>query len=1261
MRRYGYSLRYLFLALAVPAVFILTSVQLHAQADTGSIQGTIKDQTGAVIPNAKVTLTNEGTNLAVTMDSRGDGTYVFTPVKIGVYSVSAEASGFAKDVQPHINLELQQQLVIDLTLKPGAVTQTIEVTGAAPVLQTQNASVGQVVNSKEVNDLPLNGRNFTFLAQLGAGVNTPEADTRGNAASGAFSANGLRPAQNNYLLDGIDNNSNAVDFLNGTNFVVLPPVDAISEFKVQTSDYSAQFGRAGGAIMNATMKSGTNQFHGTAWEFVRNDKFDAADWFEDEVGIPGNKGEFRQNQFGGTLGGPIIKNKVFFFGDYEGLRRRQGEVSTSSVPTAGEVSSGFTNLTDIINGQSGTQTDDLGRSFPNGTVFDPATLRTVTANSVDPVTGMTATTTGYVRDPFSTCALTTVTYTLAACGLNQLPAGRIDANAVKILGLYPAANTGGITSNYTSSPLGTENRNAFDARVDFNRGDKDQIFAAFHFVNDPQFIPGPFKGIADGGSFIEGIQTANSTAPVLSWTHTISPTSVNEARIGYSRLGTSRTGPVPSDSGIPGQYGIQGIPQFALNGGLPAFGIAGLNTIGSNNYLPSVETSETTQAADNFTKTYGKHTFKMGIEYQRVRYATLQPPFSHGQFNFDGDYTEIPGGQSDDTGMAQMVLTPGPTSLVGVPGAAPYDGGSDQIYASNNARTDDGKNYWGAYFEDDFKVSPKLTVNLGLRWDYFGQTFERFGAQANLIPGINGAAATYLIPIQRENSVLSPSFLQDTANDNYTYTNSAGATETYVGTPINIVYTRQRGLGTSQRDNLGPRIGFAYQASSKLVVRGGYGMFYNGFENRGYGPNIGENYPFQFGFTPGATNSETPINAATFPSLAGTACANFFAFESGFTCTPLDPALVGAAGLGFHSIQYNYKTPYTQGWNMTFQYEVTPNTTVTMAYVGNTTRHIEVFPGTNNVNAITPVSGAISQLYLALPLFGQGSSYDATEGSSYYNSLQATVEKRFSQGLTFLGTYTFGRARSDTGDLLNGGVGEGHRAPTLAGFGIQGDYQDADYDIRNVVHFSGIYELPFGKGKAFGKDTSGAANQIIGGWSMQWIATIQGGQPLTIGCPDGTTGSLGCTAFIIPGVNRHGSMTNPATSNDRHSGFLNAAAFTQPCQPGTTTPTGCVTVPDNLSLLGGGDSQVSGPGITAFDYSLFKNFKLTERFGLQFRSEFFNILNHPTFDPPNFGGNGVTSVPNSGTYNNVNFGDIGATRFPSKDARQIQFALKLLF
>src|ERR1017187_6842748 len=354
LRRFGY--------ITTCVCFLLISARwFFGQVDEGAINGTVLDTSGAVVANAQVTLTNKDVGLTLETRTNANGGYGFSPVRIGHYSVSVTANGFSKTTQENLTVNVSQVLLVNVQLKPGAATETIEVTTAPPLMQTEEASVGQTIGTEQVNDLPLNGRNFTFLAQLGAGMQTPQADTRGNAASGAFSANGLRPAQNNYLLDGIDNNSNAVDFLNGTNFVILPPLDAISEFKVQTADFSAELGRSAGAVLNATIKSGTNSLHGAAWEFFRNDKLDAADWFEDYEGI--KKGELRQNQFGVSGGGPIIRNKIFYFGDYEGLRRAQGTASNGNVPTALERSSGFTNLTDILTQNSGAaaRADLLGR------------------------------------------------------------------------------------------------------------------------------------------------------------------------------------------------------------------------------------------------------------------------------------------------------------------------------------------------------------------------------------------------------------------------------------------------------------------------------------------------------------------------------------------------------------------------------------------------------------------------------------------------------------------------------------------------------------------------------------------------------------------------------------------------------------------------------------------------------------------------------------------------------------------------------------
>ncbi len=1247
----GGHLRFLGVVLAALVVTGVASENLLAQVDTGTILGTIKDPSGAVIPHAKVSLTNEGTNFTITTTAGGDGSYVFTPIKIGTYTVTAESPGFAKEVRTHLKLNIDEQLVANLTLRPGVVTQTVQVTAAPPPLQTQNASVGQVVNARSVSDLPLNGRNFTFLAQIVAGVNSPQADTRGNAANGAFSANGLRPSQNNYLLDGIDNNSDNVDFLNGTNFVVLPPPDAISEFKVQTTDFSAQYGRAGGAILNATIKSGTNQLHGDLWEFFRNDKLDAADFFEDSGGI--HKGEYRQNQFGFTIGGPVViphvyngKNKLFFFGDYEGLRRRQGSVFTNSVPTARERSSGFTNLADNILGQTDsaciasgacTFTDNLGRTFPDGTAFDPATTRLVTGGQVDPTTGLTATNSGYVADPFYargsiiSAGITNFTGDCpseAACLLNQLPAGRLDPNAIKLLDLFPAATGPGTVNNQTSNPVLTENRNAFDTRMDWDKSAKDQVFGTFSYVKDPQFIPAPFAGIADGGAFQQGDQNALSVLGALSYTHIFSPTLVNEARLGEDRLHATRFGPVATQTGVPAQFGIQGIAQVSENGGLPAISIGGLNTLGSNAFLPSDEITQTTQLTDNLTKVYGKHTFKMGIEFQHIKFSTLQPAWSHGQLDFGGAFAGV--------GMAQLLLTPTATT---VPNGINDVGGADSVFVSNFSPTDDGHNYWAGYFQDDWKVTPKLTLNLGLRWDHFGQIEENHGRQANFVPGAPFNGAEYLIPNNGKNQRIpvSPSFPTLLATDG-----------------IALKYVNNFALATSQNDNFGPRLGIAYQATRKLVVRTGFGMFYNGFENAGYGPNIGENYPFQFTLSYFNPNGGTPISL-TNPN--GSTCTPAATIEVTFSCIPLDTSLVSPEGLGMEGLQYNFKTPYTMGENLMLEYELTPSTTLTVGYVGDQTRHLDAGPGANlpsiiELNPLQPISGPGG--IDPFPDFGQGGSYQASEGNSYYHGLQTSLEKRYSGGSNFLATYTWSHCRGDAGDLLNGGIGEGYRAPYLPGFGIQGDYQNCDYNVFSVFHFSGGYQLPFGNGRHFMAHTTGIANQIVGGWQMVWLATLEGGQPLTIGCPTGTNGSFGCTAMIVPGQNPYGSGAPDH--------FLNAAAFTQPCPaPGFSQPSKCANVGTGLGLLGGADTQVNGPGVGRLDFSLFKDFRISERYRLQFRSEFFNILNHPTFNAPGFGGNGVVAVPGSTTYTSTNFGKIGSTRFPFQDPRQIQFALKLFF
>jgi hypothetical protein len=1237
-----------FLSVTFTALLFLLNQSVFAQVDEGSINGTVQDTTGAVVPGARVTLLNADMGLKLEATTNSAGQYTFSPVRIGHYSVSVTAQGFAKTTQENLQVSVSQNLQVNVQLKLGSATETVEVTTAPPVLQTEDASVGQVVGTRAVNSLPLNGRNFTFLAQLGAGVNTPQSDTRGNAASGAFNANGLRPAQNNYLLDGIDNNSNAVDFLNGTNFVILPPLDAIQEFKVATANFSAEYGRSAGAVLNATIKSGTNSIHGNVWEFFRNDKLDAADYFENN-----GKSELRLNQFGATIGGPIIKNRIFFFGDYEGLRRVQGNTQpASSVPTVEERSSGYTDLTQLIT--SGTTTDALGRTILKGTVLDPATTRQVAGG-------------GYVRDPFglSTCS-NPASPTLASCpGLNQIPSGRLDPNAVKLLNLFPAPTNGSATSsNFQSSPSLYEHRNAFDVRGDIDPSQKDQTFIRFSYVDDPQFIPGPFGGIADGGAFQEGDQTAKAAQAVAAWTHVFTPETINVARIGWNHLHTTRNSPNANTMGIPEQFGIQGIQQVAENGGLPAFTFGGLSTLGSNGYQPSDEVSQTLQVTDDFTKIYGNHSFKMGIEFQNVKFSTLQPEYSRGTFDYNGSFTDVPNNNSSTTGIAQFLLNPIPSTVGGVD----YSGGPDQVQGSNINKTYDQRKYFATYFQDDWKVTPKMTLNLGLRWDYFGPIAETNGGQANFIQsGPPNGGPIYLIPASgKDNRALSSTANNPALNGN-------GFLDLLAKDGITLVETDKYGKGLiqAQKHNFAPRFGFAYQATPKFVMRGGIGLSYNAFENQGYGPNIGENYPFTYNFNLQQTNlgpaGVSPLSAGT--SYAGCPAASpggTATTEAGLACLAFTPLDVNAQGLSLQGLQFDYVTPRTLSANLTLQYSLTNSLSAQVAYVLTDASNLQVGPGNNHVSQLLPV-GANTSKYVPFPDFNQGGSYNRTAGNSIYNGLQTQLEQQFSSGLSFLFTYTYSKALSDAGDLLNGGSTNGFRAPDVPGFGLRRDWGLADFDLRNVFHFSGMYELPFGKNKHFLANSGKLTNAVIGGWSINWITTVQGGQPLSISCPEGTTSGTNCNAVNVPGESE--KLGVHLDSQGKPNWFGNPKAFEQPCQLTqlssgqvvvSNLPAGCVPL-TGFGVLGAGPSTTYGPNFRRLDFSAFKSFQITERVSVLFRAEFFNIFNHPNFNAPGFGGNGVVAVPNSTDFTNANFGEMGSTRDAPFDPRQIQFALKLYY
>ncbi len=797
----------LLLGLAQPCCF--------GQVDTGAIVGSVQDSTGAAIPGVTVTATSEGTGIKHTAATDNAGEYTLSPLPLGFYTLTFERQGFKTSVQPHIEVTIQAQLKVNATLNVGAVSQSVQVSAAPALLDTQTSSMQQLVESAPINNLPLNRRNATFLAQLSPGVTFAQHDTRGLQASGSFSANGMGRTENDYLLDGLDNYSYIGDLVNQTEYALLPPPDALREFTVQTSNYSAEFGHSAAAILNISTKSGTNRWHGDVWEFLRNDDFDAADYFA-TTGKP----EFRFNQFGGTLGGPIViphlyngHNRTFFFVDYQGERQVQGLTYDETVPTAAEQKSGFTNLQDLITLQTGTTTDALGRTFPKGTVMDPTTTRAVTKGAVDSVTSLAATSTGYVRDPFYAGSLKGMTnFTSAAAQLNQIPVSRLDPVAVGILSLFPSPTGAGLVGNFIDSPNNTMSENGGDVRLDQQVGQSNSMFFRYGYQFTNQFQASPFPGVADGAPSRPGTGYTEAQNGALGWTHIFNPKIINEARLGYTRIFDKRLQYDSSVLGIPAKYGIPGIPQVSENGGLPLFSFNQLSNLGAANTIPSDKASDVWQATENVTLDRGRNQIRAGFAFEHIAYPEATPSQPRGNFTSNGIYTSVVNSTDPSTDRAQAVL---------LPQVSPYDaqqnylGEAESVTASSFSAVyyPIRKNYAG-YVQDDLRATTNLTLDLGVRYEYIGDSSERAGLFGNLIPAQTGdtpdGQSHYYVPAQNI-SQLPADFLSVLTANNIVLTSTPGTA-----------------IGYAQPDNFAPRVGFAFQPLPKMAIRGGYGMFFQG-------------------------------------------------------------------------------------------------------------------------------------------------------------------------------------------------------------------------------------------------------------------------------------------------------------------------------------------------------------------------------------------------------------------------------------------------
>ncbi len=1190
------------LLLLVVAISLATP--LWAQKDAGAIVGLVRDSTGAVIADAKVTVVDVEHGTRLTLSTNHQGEYVASPLKIGHYSVTVEKQGFKKTVAGPVEVNIQDRVGVDVTLQPGMATETMTVTAEGAQLETETSDLGQVVDSQRINALPLNGRNYAQLALLGAGVAAAEPGSRVETTYG-FSANGARSLQNNFLLDGIDNNANLGDVLNGAAYVVQPAVDAIAEFKVETNSYSAEFGRGNGAIMNAVIKSGTNQFHGDLWEFLRNDKLDAINPFDAEFG----QQPYQQNQFGFTLGGPIVKNKLFFFGDYEGLRIRQALPQLSTVPTPAEIGGDFSSFLQLSNPIPGV-VDCSGNPTYQGEIFDPTQ-----ANSNSAYNG------GPCSVPIGTTSAGVPTNIFQGnSGTNTA----IDPLAQELANLFPAPNSTLPGGNYLANPKRSETENKFDIRIDYTVSSKDNFFARYSYGKDTNFLPSPFNNVLDGGSFQDGNSDNTAQGLAASEIHTFRNNLINEFRFGFNHLDSNRYNlysnvnvaaqlPVPFP-GVPYEQGqnIGGLPSITFGDGTAA--------IGASEYLPAVESQHSYVFTDNLSWVRGRHSVKFGGELRFEQFTILEPAAARGSMDFGGDFLINDNLASPGSGGEAFA-----TFMQGV-----SDGGSITSVTPNIIYN---RQIYAVYALDDFKVTPRLTLNMGLRYELFTTIKEANNNQSTF----NFNTLSLIAP-KGQNAQLTPT----------------------LGTELSLQSISSSGLISPDLNNFAPRIGLAYQMFNKLVLRAGYGIFYGGQENGPFSnPSPGFNPPFL-----SSEDFSTPCAAPSANPAAGQLDCSISAANNGGL--PLNVLSAGfpAASLSdpnapeLYSLDPRLVTPYTQQWHLGFQYQLPADTILEISYAGSHGLKLFAF---YNGNQAVPVLGTDS-----LPtaprrpanneapggtgpctLADGGANCNAaldvgidtfrSNAVSSYNSLQVRLEKRYSHGLQYEAAYTFAHALDTASSASLGSVNNGdfqdQRFP-------QNNFGNSDFDVRQRFVFSYIYDLPFGHGRKFAGGATGVANQIIGNWQLAGVFSAATGNYYTATDINSVSGS-DCGGTVGYYCSRPNMAGNP-----------NA----KPCVPGTLFNTCAFADNTVLGTFGNaGRNIIEGPGYKTWDTSLVKQFPISEQRHFEFRAEFFNVLNHVNYLFGQFGA--ISAEPTPLELGQASFGYPLSSRAP----RQIQFALKFYF
>jgi len=937
-----------------------------AWGQSAQITGRVSDATGAVVQGGQVTLTNQANGFKRETVTNDEGYYTIPLVQPGAYEITVRKDGFKPVTRSGVVLNVEQVARLDFTLETGAVTDAVIITSDAPLLNRETSSVGQVIDNKTIVTLPLNGRNYSQLATLSPGA-TPKPGSR---TSDGFSVSGNRLFQNSFLVDGADNNNYIFGVDTNSTQALRPSVEAVQEFKVETANYSAEYGRAAGAVISVATKSGSNRFHGSAFEFLRNDALDAADFFANRNNL--GKPPLRYNQFGGTIGGPVRRDHTFFFFSYQGTRVRNSNPAIVTVPTA----------------------DQKRGVFGNINIFDPANV------------------VGGARVQFQN---------------NTIPESRMDPVGRRIAALYPDPNLPGLVNNYASILRSRADADQFDARGDHTFSDRDKIFVRFSRSDRESVINPIFAPPGNGGGFGSFPLRTVAKAYMIAggYTRVFSASAVNELRVNYTQNDSDQL--ALATESLYDQFGVKGVPQFEGLVGLPTFNVTNYSGLGDRTFAPNPKQAKVYQINDGFSLNQGSHNLKFGGEVWRIRGYSGASSNARGIFAFSGQFTSRAPGQGTGNAIADLLL--------GMTSAAALTTRQIVHMTANN---------YGFYFNDNWKVSPKLTLNLGLRYELTTRYRERDNRHASF--DLNPGSPTFGALVSAKDG----SHRSETFSD-------------------------------LDKNNFAPRVGFAWQLNDKTVIRGGGGIFYGGVGYYAVGQNTAASPPF--------------FLSVTFPS-ATNAARSSLALSDGFPADALSPARLVNPATGAQL--YNYPFPEVYQGNLSVERELPGAFVISLAYVGNGTANVN---GQIDVNAPVPGPGALNPRR-PFPAFGAINLFSAFAHSSYH-SLQAKAERRFRNGFSLLTSYTWSHALDNSQDLEDITA-----TPLPQNqFDTNAEKASSGYDLRHRFVTSGIFSLPFGrKGKWLGG--SALTRAIFGGFQLAGIFTAQTGQPVNpsvAGNPANTT------------------------------------------------------------------------------------------------------------------------------------------------------------